>query len=56
MKSWYDRVKKDLLVVGAELKSPDTTQEERVKLYKEMTDLVVELDDIFVIIDELLKH
>ena len=55
MKRWYDRVKKDLIEISTKLKSPDTTQEEREKLYIEQIDLMIELDEIYDVLCELAK-
>ena len=55
MKSWYDRIKKDLIETGEKLRRSDTTQEEREAAYKTQIDLICELDDAFIITDELLN-
>lgn len=55
MKSWYDRVKKDLIEVSVKLKSPETSQEEREQLYKEQINLICELDEIFDVMNELIS-
>ena len=55
MKSWYDRIKKDLIESGEKLRRSDITREEREAAYKTQIDLICELDDVFIVIDELLK-
>lgn len=54
MENWYERLKKDLIETGVKLRQSDITQAEREELYNRQIDLIVELDDMFMIMNELL--
>lgn len=53
MKSWYDRVKIDLIKNSEVLASKETTDEERLIAYKKQADLMVELDRIFDLMEKM---
>lgn len=53
MKSWYDRIKIDLIKNSEVLASKETSDEDRLAAFKNQADLITELDRVFDLMTKL---